>query len=460
MRDVLLVLILIPLVPLCLFRPWIGILGWLWVAYFVPHGLVWGFAGSIPIAALVGGATLTGLLFTRDRKALPRTWGLFFLFAFVVHFTVTTLFSHNPDLAWGKWEWVVKSLLMAVVTITLFQDRVRLRYLYLVTALSLSFYGVRGSLWVLRTGGAGGWVFGPERSFFEDNNTLGLALCMILPILLYLSREEPRPWLKFVLRLTFGLNIVAILFTYSRGAFLGLVFILGILIWRSPWRWRFTVAFVALALILAPLAPDRLWERFASIGAQESAETRDDSAKGRLEAWRTAWNIALDRPFTGAGFRALWNDDLWFRYYGDDFLASRDAHSLFFEVLAEHGFLGLMLYLSILCNILLTLRRIRRRWRKHPDYAYLSNYAEMTQLCLYVYLVSGAFLGVAYFDLYFNLVAASFVLYALSTEAAKATAGAQGALQIVSPPSARSRRLRPTPRQAPVTAATRRRLRA
>lgn len=428
MRDVLLVLILIPLVPACLFRPWIGILGWLWVAYFSPHGMTWGFGRSIPIAVLIGGATLIGLLFTGDRKPLPRAWAVFLLFVFAVHFTFTTLFAFNPDVARGKWEWVVKGLLMTFVAMTLFQDRRRLRYLYMVTALSLGFFGVRGAFWVLRTGGGGGWVMGPDLSFFSDNNELGLALCMILPILLYLSREESRPWLKFVFRFTFAMSAVSILFTYSRGAFLGLIVVLGILIWRSPWRWRFATAVIILALIAAPLAPDRLWQRITSIELQDTAETRDDSAKGRLEAWTTAWNIAVDRPFTGGGFRALWDPFVWQRYYGDNFLKARDAHSLYFEVLSEHGFLGLGLYFAVIISTLLTLRRIRKRWRKDPAHGYLSHYAEMAQLSLYPYLVAGAFLTVAYFDIYFTLVGSSMVLHALSAnaeQAARATAPAQ-----------------------------------
>src|SRR3990172_4940999 len=249
MRDILLTLILIPLVPACLFRPWIGILGWLWVAYFSPHGQTWGFGRSIPIALLIGGATLVGLLFTRDRKPLSRAPGVYLLFAFAVDFTFTTILSLNPNLAWGKWQWVTKGLLMTFVAMTLFQDRVRLRYMYMVTALSLGFFGVRGFFWVLRTGGGGGWVMGPDLSFFSDNNELGLALCMILPILLYLSREEPRPWLKLLFRATFAMSAVSILFTYSRGAYLGLMVVLGILIWRSPWRWRFATAVIILALI-------------------------------------------------------------------------------------------------------------------------------------------------------------------------------------------------------------------
>ena len=127
---------------------------------------------------------------------------------------------------------------MTFVTMSLFQDRARLRWLYMVPALGIGFYGFKGGIWVLVTGG-GELVFGPDMSFFADNNTLGLALCMVLPILLYLSRDEKRQWLKRILQVTFCLSIISIIFTYSRGAFLGLFVILSVLIWRSPWRMRF-----------------------------------------------------------------------------------------------------------------------------------------------------------------------------------------------------------------------------
>jgi probable O-glycosylation ligase (exosortase A-associated) len=422
LRDVVLLIVLIGLVPLCAIRPWIGILAWCWIAFMVPHGLTWGFARTLPIAMAVGGATLLGWVLTKDRKPIPRTWTVLLLLLLVAHFTLTTILAFDQDQAWGKWEWVTKALLMCFVTMSLFQDRARLRWLYVVTALSLGFYGLKGGLWVLRTGG-GERVFGPDMSFFGDNNTLGLALCMILPLLLYLSREEPRRWLKSIMRITFFFTIIAIVFTYSRGALLGLLVILAVLIWRSPWRLRFAAGLLIGTLVAAPLLPDRLWERIQSIGEQESAETRDTSVQGRFQAWNTAWNAALDHPFLGAGFRALWNKDIWLTYYdGPEILAIRDAHSLYFEVLAEHGFVGLGLYFSVVASTLLTLRRIRKRWRGHPEHGYLASYAEMTNLSLYPYLVAGAFVGVAYFDLYFTLVAASVMLRALSDEAEKALA--------------------------------------
>ncbi len=443
-RDLLLVAILIPLVPMSFFRPWIGVLAWFWVAYFVPHSFTWGFARNLPIAMLVGGATLAGFLFTRDRAPLPRSGAVTLLFLFTAHITISTILAFNPEEAWGKWDWVSKSILMTFVTMCLFQDRERLHWLYVVVATSFGLHGLKGGLWVLRTGG-GSRVFGPERSFFGDNNTLGLALCMALPMLLYLSRLETRVWLKRMYRVLFAFSIIAILFTYSRGAFVGLCLVLGILVWRSPWRLRFAVAVVIAALVTSAVMPDRLRDRIASISEQDSSETRDGSVAGRFDAWHTARNIAMAHPVFGEGFRVLWEGEIWERFWGRNYLAARDAHSIYFEVLAEQGFVGLGLYLAILTITLFGLSHVRRRWRGHPEYGYLSGYAEMNQLCLYPFMVSGAFLGVAYFDLYFLLVGTSAVVWQLSTnaEAALATTAASRSLTVARRQSPLVRRMRP-----------------
>jgi putative inorganic carbon (hco3(-)) transporter len=426
-RDILFVSVVLGLVPVCLRRPWLGILAWYWTAYFVPQGLSWGFARSFPFAMVVGGATLLGFLLTKDRKPLPRNAATFFMLACTVQFTLTTIVAYNPDSAWEIWNRVLKTLLMTFVTMSLFQDRARLRWLYMVPALGLGFYGVKGTLWVLRGGGSGGGdieaasegnrIFGPDMSFFADANAIGPALCMILPLLLYLSREEERRWLRYIFKIAFGASIVSIIFTFSRGAFLGLAVVCLVLIWRSPWRLRFATAMLMVGIIAAPLAPQRLWDRLASITEQQSAETRDMSTVSRLESFETAWNIAIRRPFTGAGFKALSSEAVWAVYFGPSFRGTFDPHSVYFEVLGEHGLLGFGLYMGVLVSTLLTLRRLRKRWRDHPEHGYLSRYAEMTQLSLYPFLICGAFIPFAYFDLYFLLVATTSMLFVLSQEA-------------------------------------------
>src|SRR5262245_40001477 len=172
MRDIAVLLSVLALVPVSLRTPWLGILGWYWIAYFVPHGLSWGFARTLPVAVIVGGATLVGFLFTKDRKSLPRNAATFFMLACTLQFTLTTIVAHNPDLAWGKWDRVMKILLMTFVTMSLFQDRARLRWLYMVPALGLGFYGVKGVLWSLRTGGGTG---GPTERAGEGKRILAPA---------------------------------------------------------------------------------------------------------------------------------------------------------------------------------------------------------------------------------------------------------------------------------------------
>lgn len=450
MRDLLLLASLLYLIPVAIVRPWIGVLGWFWVSYFVPHSFTWGFGRRLPIAALIGGATLIGFVFDRERKPLPGTLSVILMALFGVHMTVTSMLAFNPELSWVKWNWVAKGFLMTFVTMCLFQDPARLRTLYMVPAICLGLWGVKSALFVARTGG-GSRVFGPEFSFFGDNNEFGLAVSMAIPLMLYLSRDEKRLWMKRFLRLLFAASIVAVIFTYSRGAFLGLSTVLGILIWRSPWRLRFGAAVLVVACIAVPLAPQALKDRIASIGDQESAATRDGSVAGRIQAWTTSWRIATTHPFAGEGFRALWNEEIWNEYYGYNYFVVRDVHSLYFEVMSEHGFVGFFIYIAIMISALATLASVRARWKGHPEYGYLSYYAEMNQLAIYPFMIAGAFLSFAYFDLYFLLVATSTLLKVLSVRAEQAIAGAApvSALPVaVTPRELMSRRAgnRPQPR--------------
>lgn len=412
MRALVLTVIVLGLIPASFLRPWIGVLGWSWIAFMAPHRLAWGFISTAPVAWLIAVPTLLGLVFTRDRKPLPSMPEVWLLGLFAVHVTGTTFLALHPDLAWGKFDLIFKSLLMTFVTMTLFQDRVRVRWLYLLMALSLGFYGLKGGVWALLTG-AEHRVWGPQDSFFGDNNTLALALCMDLPLLLGLARHESRRWLKLLLRVMFAATVIAILFTYSRGGVVGLVTVLSVLAWRSPWRLRFLVAMIAAFVLAAPFIPDRWWERVESMTLYQG----DPSVVGRFEAWQTGFNLAANRPLAGGGFRVYWHDATWEQYSGREFSMARDAHSLYFEVLGEHGFLGLAIYLSLLASVVISLRRIRKRWRRDSERRWLATYAEMTELSLFPFLTAGAFLGVAYFEFYFQLVALTVMLKVLHEKA-------------------------------------------
>lgn len=422
-RDLFVTLAILGTLPFCLFRPWVGVLVWSWLAYMNPHRLTWGFAQDLPFSQVVAAVTLVGVLFANDRKPFLISRELLLLGGLWVWFFLTSLGAMYPEDAWDKFSEVSKILVMAFLVVPFFQDRRRLRLLLLVIAISLGFYGFKGGLFALLTGGQY-MVLGPPGSFFEANTELALVMNMALPLLLYLAREEPRRWVRRVLWVAFFLTMMAVPFTYSRGGLIGLVVVL-ILLFVKARRRVLLIPVVAIGLVgFAMFAPDQ-W-----IGRMQTLEdvSVDASAQLRMMSWRVALSIAEDRPVFGAGFRVFVHRqtyDIYMPEYPRAF--GHDAHSIYFNVIGEHGWGGFAIFVALLVCAFLKLHSIRRLARVNPEVAWAANYAHMIQASLATYLVTGAFLSVAYFDLAYQLLILVPLIHSVALQeiAAKAAAPAE-----------------------------------
>jgi probable O-glycosylation ligase (exosortase A-associated) len=399
-RDILLAGSILASVPFCFVYPWIGVLMWSWLAYGNPHRLTWDFAFEFPFAQAVAAATLAGFIFSRDRRPFVWTREYLVLGLLWAWFGISSLFAMYPEAAWEKFLEFTKILVMAVLVVPLFQDRQRLRTFVFVIGASLGFYGIKGGLFVLGTGGS--WmVLGPRGSFFESNTELALVLNMALPILFYLAKEETRRWLRTSLWVAFGLTIVAVPFTYSRGGVLGLAVVLMVLFVKARRRFLFVPVALAALLAFTLFAPQQWVERMQTL---EDYQT-DESANLRLMSWRMAMLIAADRPLVGGGFRVFVNRatyDIYMPEYPRGF--GHDAHSIYFNLLGEHGWVGLSLFVMLVALAMARLYGIRRLARARPEITWAANYAHMIQASLATYLMTGAFLSAAYFDLAYQLI--------------------------------------------------------
>ena len=128
----------------------------------------------------------------------------------------------------------------------------------------------------------------------------------------------------------------------------------------------------------------------------------DSSAVGRLNAWQMAWNLACDR-ITGGGF-TIQNIVVFSRYAPNPEM-SRAAHSIYFQVLGDTGFVGLFLFMSMIATALVMTIRTQRRARKRPDLAWAVGLARAIQISIVVYLVCGAALSNVYFELLYIVLA-------------------------------------------------------
>lgn len=421
MRDYLLFVIIIGLVPIILMRPWVGILAWFWVGLMAPHSLTWGFMRSFPVAMIIAVTTLVALLTARDKRPLPKSRLMTLLFLWVAWITVTTAFAVNPN-AWGFWVHFMKIILITFVAPLLIFGPGRIIPLLLVITGSLAFYGFKGGLFAVSTGGSH-MVLGPNGSYLEGNTFIGLAMIMVLPAILVSARFFYRRWVEFDWKIlqrhsrllglagygVFWLTVIAILATYSRGALLGLLAIAPFLFWRMQRKGLLIALAVIIFGVIGVTAPERLLERWSTIESYE----QDRSAMQRIQAWGVNWNMALDSPLVGKGFRnGGMGYDWWIQYanFEGDWTHVLSPHSIYFSVLGQHGFVGLGIYLGLIGATLLALNRIRREARERTDRVWLSEYAWALQLGILGYLVSGAFLDVAYFDLLYAFIALAVVM--------------------------------------------------
>lgn len=402
MRDLLVVMLVCGSIPFIIMRPWIGVIVWSWLGYMNPHRLAWGFAYDYPFAQVVAAVTLASLLIavltSKEKLRVQPSLTLVLWIALVGWMNFTTLFALMPDDAVVAWERMMKIQLISFITVMIMHGRERIYALVGIIAASLGFFGVKGGIFAVLTGGSY-IVWGPPGSFIEGNNELGLALVMTLPLMWYFRLRLPWKLARWALLGAIGFTALAVLATQSRGAFLAITAMAGFLWLKSPGKIWTGMALVVVGMVGLTMMPESWYERMNTIRNYQE----DGSAMGRINAWSFAYNLAKDRPLTGGGFDTF-TPDLFQRYAPDpdDF---HDAHSIYFEMLGEHGFVGLGLFLALLASAFATGRRVIKRTKNHPELAWAGDLAAMVQVSLIGYMVGGAFLGLAYFDLYYHMIA-------------------------------------------------------
>lgn len=375
-------------------NPAVGVLMWTWISIMNPHRYTWE-AANYPVAAIIGGATLLGLLWYRERRffvSAPSGW----LMLFMLWVCITYPFSFSTGDSYSMLTRVLKIDFMILVALVVLHTRKHIELLVWVLVFSLGFYGVKGGLFTLATGGSYR-VWGPPGSFIEGNNEVALALIMTIPLMFYLREQASKIWQRHAWLGAMMLCAIAAIGSQSRGALLAIVAMLALLWLRGRQKMLFGLLIVLGGVLLLAFMPDAWHERMDTISTYKS----DASAMGRINAWWMTWNLARDH-FFGGGFAIY--DLTTFRLYAPEPENVHAAHSIYFQVLGEHGFIGLFLFLAMWLATWRSAGWLRRNAAgdTHTDWAAMLG--AMCQVSLLGYAVGGAFLSLAYFDLPYNLV--------------------------------------------------------
>ncbi|MBI3776067.1 MAG: putative O-glycosylation ligase, exosortase A system-associated [Gammaproteobacteria bacterium] len=414
MRDLAFVMGFLAMLPFAFGRPHIGALMWCWTAGLVPNSYVFGFATSIRFNLIVVLLTLLIWLLSKEPVRVPMHRTTILLIIFGIFGTISTAFAIGMEGGvWEHWGNFAKIIFFALVVSALFNNRTRIEALIYAVFLSVGFHGVEEGLKLILSGG-GHHIFGPEISILTDNNHFALAILCILPLVFYLYRQAQQRVLRLALLGSAGILFFTVVGTFSRGGLIGL---LAIAIWafiHSARKGRYLAFAIPVAIALISFAPDRWTDRMDTI----STANQDESFMGRVIAWKQSTLIAFDNPFLGGGFHAVQDFGVWTHYRQTRFheldfiptdepdpLAPHAAHSIYFQVLGDMGFVGLLLFgllgLSAWRNTVIVAKQVKGR----TDLEWAGQLAQYAQYSLIAYFVSGAALSMAYFEFIYILFA-------------------------------------------------------
>ena len=412
MRNALVMAIIGILVPIIIVKPHVGIYAWAWLSYMNPHRLAYGNVFAASFALIIALVTIFAYVVSREPKRYPLNTVTVTLFLWHIWISITTVFAINSALAVDYWIAASKMLLMTYLTVPLINSRQRLEALAWVIALSVGFYGIKGGLWVVVTGGEYA-LTGPPKSMIEDNNSLALALSMVIPLFGYFFLELKAIWARAGVLVCIATCSIAIAGTYARGVYVGVGAMLFLVWLRSKYRIITGVAGVLAVLGVFMITSPKVYEELTSIKQYE----QDHSSLSRLIMWRFGWNLAIDRPVIGGGFNIYTYDPIYPKYglavctweervSGKNCVVGygRTSHSNYFQVLGEHGFVGFALYGILGLSAFFWAVPIIRLSRTRADLKWAGTMARMLQLSIFGYAVGGLFYNMAFFNLYYHLV--------------------------------------------------------
>jgi O-antigen ligase len=258
--------------------------------------------------------------------------------------------------------------------------------------------------------GVGGWL-GDENDFcMEMNVAVPFAYFMFLGT----QHKASKPLYLSAL----CIFILTAMVTLSRGGFIGLAAV-GVYCWlKSSKKGRAVVLVGVVAIFMLIFAPEKYWDEMRS-ATDDSTMTVGTGAE-RLYTWGIGWEMFLRNPIFGVGQGNFpWNFE---EYQGGDrfntrSLAGRAAHSMYFTLIPELGFVGALLFFLMAWENYFTIRRLKLFARKvriakpakqahdEPDIAFALSVGNALEAAMIGYLVSSVFISTLYYPSFWVITA-------------------------------------------------------
>jgi len=283
--------------------------------------------------------------------------------------------------SWNSAMDYIKVVMMFIVLVNVARTERRLKLLIilvLVVSVALSFAAVND----YRTGALnsnGERIKGIIGGMFDNPNDLALHLVTMIPIAAALGLASRTGFMKLLYIACSIVLVAGVVASFSRGGFLGLIFMAGVFGWRiaTKNRWIIMIAPVFLIAFIA-FAPGGYGKRLST--------TSDGSAEARTDDLKRSVFIAARHPLLGVG---IGNYIIFSN-------KSHASHNAYTQVAAEVGLTALVMYVMFLITPIKELRKIIHETPTKGDNSRFHYLAIGFEASLVGYMVSSFFASVAF----------------------------------------------------------------
>jgi len=334
---------------------------------------------STMICAALAGVTLASFILSRlmlysKRHITKKSFLSYVIVAFLILtlvYALTSLDIIGSIKVWLIYAIFIVMFFIARQSIKQKRDWVTACWIMVTVGFFISAYGIYQNFFGNNLGHA--WT---DQTMFSDisvrvystlgnPNVLGEYLLLIIPLTIGLVWDEIKNYtreffkiIRIILLLGFVVTqMLCMVFTQSRGCWIGLVFAAVVFILFVDKRW---MALFIVLLCAAPFVlPHSIIQRLSSIG-----NVGDTSTAYRLDIWMGTLNMLKDFWLTGVGLGATAFAKVY-PFYSYSMVTAPHAHDIYLETIAEMGIVGLGILLLITGSfIVLLLRRFVNSTKK------------------------------------------------------------------------------------------------
>lgn len=397
------------LIALGCLAPFVMALAYIWVDLFRPHDVAPALGKLLPFSLTTAVLTV-GAYLVLDRKNPPRL-GLLtaLLVIWAGWITMTTIWAQFPASAWVKWDWAFKTILFTALLPFVFRSRIQMEAALFVILCCIASNVLPFAIKSVLSGGGYGRPLGLisiNDGWGGEGSTLSTYAFACLPLVAYLQRHSllvpARGFLRWAYLAAPAIAIIGAFGTFARAALVACIVWAALAWWQSRRKLIAAVMLLAAAAAVVPVMGDAWLARISTT----LDPRQEESANTRLQVW--AWTIDLaNRHPAGAGFLAYLGNRIEMRNAdGQEIVQEgRAFHSIYFEVLGEHGWIGLAIFFAIFVVFFLDMRRIRRKVRDRPDLEWLGDLARALSHGVLIFMAGAAFVGIAFYPLHYYLFA-------------------------------------------------------